>query len=780
MGQDFSKEYSSTWEDSDVLKWIQTARDALKIYYLAYEGIQWHEYSVEQRSLLTIKICFALYGPPTIENANYDTLEKAYSATQKEAADKIKDKIIEVYNKSPATSLQVGILFISCKQQQNEFLLPVFRVYTGDDNNNVQLSKYIDTNCRVYKDWSDWKKNNKLPMMKYCYPLEGFYTCSNDNTYRFESDQDPAVHFGTSPACGFLPRVARQADVLSGVTSLGSGGIAIAAMFTPLAPVVLVGSAIAGTTAAFYGAGRSINRLIDKGTHDESLTDLESLTCWLSILITPAHVATTVANGALAAGARNSGRIFSSTARTAATILNLTTFGLDSVMVAFGFANLIEKAKNDQLTPLDVLQFSMSIFFFGHTLIQPKTASRIIKAAQNEHITAFKNAMSDLDAQKTFQDFVDQNRGNRGIRDNSKIVRTINKIENPNGFFKGLGDMKADIGGRKGRTIIINDNHGQSHRVNPNRVFFDGQSKSLIDLNALRNKLSACFRTEPESVQINGEHIFQNMTEHQMQRVETVLGGTARKYNNGIVETAKILTQKMGYSTVDDFLCVVELVAKEVQGKYEENLVPALNHLQGAGQADFISGVQSDLAKARQIAQNANISFANDLKAVYHYRKHGNDFPTRLSDKIDFYLSDMPHKIFKDANLTNISRQPNGATIKTYITSKGEFGVVVELPNNQRCIVTLFKHAKALKAFQKKMAASKSEAFQPSMVGDMAKLMASSIGFASVLINVTVNNKPAVSLDKFTTDECDEIHLREIARILHALTLDDDDHRSSE
>lgn len=100
---------------------------------------------------------------------------------------------------------------------------------------------------------------------------------------------------------------------------------------------------------------RSVHRLVDKGGHGESLTDLESLTCWLSILITPVSFATAAANGALAAGARNSGRIFSSTVRTAATILNFTNFGLSSVMFVCGLANLIEKAQNDQLTALDIL-----------------------------------------------------------------------------------------------------------------------------------------------------------------------------------------------------------------------------------------------------------------------------------------------------------------------------------------------------------------------------------------------------------------------------------------
>ena len=213
----------------------------------------------------------------------------------------------------------------------------------------------------------------------------------------------------------------------------------------------------------------SINRLVDKGDHGESLADLESFTCWLTIILTPAHLVTSVTNGALAAGARNSGRIFSSTVRTAATILNLTTLGLDSLMLVFGLANLIEKAKNDQLTTLDIVQFSLSVFFFGHTLIQPKTASGIIKAAQNEHINAYKNSMDDPKAQEAFQNFVDRNRGNGDITTNSKIVRTINRINDPDAFFKGVGDMKVDLGGRKGRTVFLNDNHNQRHRINPNR-----------------------------------------------------------------------------------------------------------------------------------------------------------------------------------------------------------------------------------------------------------------------------------------------------------------------
>lgn len=93
-------------------------------------------------------------------------------------------------------------------------------------------------------------------MLKYCYPSRGYYTCSQCNIYEFDPEKEPDADFGTSPACDSSARVARQFDILSDVTSLGCGGIAIVGVFTPLAPVIVISSAVAGTTAVVYGTGR--------------------------------------------------------------------------------------------------------------------------------------------------------------------------------------------------------------------------------------------------------------------------------------------------------------------------------------------------------------------------------------------------------------------------------------------------------------------------------------------------------------------------------------------
>lgn len=151
-----------------------------------------------------------------------------------------------------------------------------------------------------------------------------------------------------------------------------------------------------------------------------------------------------------------------------ATVLNFSTLGVDGVMVAFGIANLVDKIKQDKLTPLDVLQFSMSVFFFTNTLIQPQMASSIIKNAQEMHI---QNKVTDVDAQETFNQFIKSNKNDGTITDNSKIIRAINRIEDPNKFFAEMKDAaNIEIGGRKGKTLLVTDKNQNVNRINPSKM----------------------------------------------------------------------------------------------------------------------------------------------------------------------------------------------------------------------------------------------------------------------------------------------------------------------
>jgi len=69
---------------------------------------------------------------------------------------------------------------------------------------------------------------------------------------------------------------------------------------------------------------------------------------------------------------------------------------------------------------------------------------------------------------------------------------------------------------------------------------------------------------------------------------------------------------------------------------------------------NFIEGVKSDLVIAERIANSGGLSFKNPYKAVYHYRKHGEEFPKQISkygNTMEVYLGPVKNRIIDNSNL---------------------------------------------------------------------------------------------------------------------------------
>lgn len=95
MGNDFTKEYPSTWEQDDVEIWKTKALEILKMYYMGFAGKQFTEYNrTNDLLLLNSHVCYGLFGAPKDEA---DNIETAYTETQRDEAQKIVDKLVEVY-----------------------------------------------------------------------------------------------------------------------------------------------------------------------------------------------------------------------------------------------------------------------------------------------------------------------------------------------------------------------------------------------------------------------------------------------------------------------------------------------------------------------------------------------------------------------------------------------------------------------------------------------------------------------------------------------------------
>uniref|UniRef100_A0A914QYU9 DUF4781 domain-containing protein n=1 Tax=Panagrolaimus davidi TaxID=227884 RepID=A0A914QYU9_9BILA len=718
--------------------WKEKALQILKIYYLAFRGREFDDYNPETDiPFLRAKICYAIFGPPQT-----DTIEDAYDDKQRKEAQKIVDVILKVRKQEGIYQLAVGIILIYCKENEKEFSVPIFRVYTGENNS----SKYVDIQCRIYESWNDWKENNHLPKLRYCYPKNGYFSCS-DKSHMFDPDLDPVVEYGTSPACKLSSQIARIGDITASIGALGAGVIGIATLFTPVgwigAPVILACETVGGVSS-IYGFGRAIDRLVDKNRHGESLTDFESTTLWISVAAAPLHYISSLANAKLVAGATR-GRIFSNSTRMFATTLKCTNLGLDGVMLGFGLTNLIEKYKSDDLNSLDVLQFSMSVFFFSHTLMQPITAKAVIQKAQDQHIQRYFENMSDAEAKAAFKTFLNRNGGE--MTKDAKVIRSLNHMNDPNAFFKSVKDATVDIGGKK--TVLVKDAHGRTNRINPNRTFFQpGKDPIQPDLHKLQN----CLGKKLDEYVLNGERIFKDLDKRQVARVGKVLGGSAN-YNKEIVNTAEIISKSLGIKDADKFMSVIEIILGDLK----------------------------DLIRATNIAKNAKLQFADPYKAVYHFRKHGHDFPSKIQgNSMDFYLGDVPKHIIRDAHLVDVHIFDDGSIKKFYLKENDHFAVTIETPKKQIICTTFRKEGSWEKHILKMQENRNVNSVQPNLsVNDAAELWANSLGFLAMQIFIVINGrkKPISEVDNLDP----EVH-EEIARLLAELSEDDssDDEISKE
>ena len=200
--------------------WKDKARKILKTYYLSFSGTQWHSFNTKTDSeLLKVKICYAIFGPPT--NADASTIEEAYSDKQKNSAQEIIRQILQVKRDGLSSEISIGFVFVVCHEdgKKNEFVQPVFSALAGTKPGSDK-KKFVDMQGRIYDDWDDWKRNNCLPKVEIAYPANGYFTSEN-GTYVFDSERDPVIEFGKSPQCSAWSTTKTVGDIVTGVTSIG-------------------------------------------------------------------------------------------------------------------------------------------------------------------------------------------------------------------------------------------------------------------------------------------------------------------------------------------------------------------------------------------------------------------------------------------------------------------------------------------------------------------------------------------------------------------------------
>ncbi|XP_053998069.1 uncharacterized protein LOC128886879 isoform X2 [Hylaeus anthracinus] len=284
-----SREYLIPWIKPRKLEWEQRARQFQSYMFFLFGGIQYQSYKKNEYHVLDTDIYFALYVLPNNISTWGSNGNKADNV-----ANKIGKTIVHVYKRySRASTLRIGFIFLYCKGTYKEFHLTIFRVYTSDKDDECF---YVDTHCRIYDSWLSWKNDNKLPMLKYCYPLNGFYTCSNDHEDISDRKREPILEFGSSPACKLVARLGRMLDVGSEIARYNNMFFGLTSLFIFLDSIKTMFAGVVGVAGAVYGAARSVQCLVDKKRHETSLLDAESLMHGLNILMILPHVIMAVVN----------------------------------------------------------------------------------------------------------------------------------------------------------------------------------------------------------------------------------------------------------------------------------------------------------------------------------------------------------------------------------------------------------------------------------------------------------------------------------------------------
>ncbi|XP_050442651.1 uncharacterized protein LOC126846865 [Adelges cooleyi] len=146
---------------------------------------------------------------------------------------------------------------------------------------NKSITSYIDVSfSRSYDDWKNYLEYNTLPDGYIFYPKSGIY---NEADY---------LEQGYTPAASTHTKVLNTVDVVGRVTSFVSGALMVGGLFVPvMAPVLLPAAAVAAGSSA-WDAGRQINSLVDRGQHNQSLSDAEAGKHWLNLTISTLGVIT--------------------------------------------------------------------------------------------------------------------------------------------------------------------------------------------------------------------------------------------------------------------------------------------------------------------------------------------------------------------------------------------------------------------------------------------------------------------------------------------------------
>ncbi|XP_048509472.1 uncharacterized protein LOC105693840 isoform X2 [Athalia rosae] len=304
--------------------------------------------------------------------------------------------------------------------------------------NGKRKSLYIDSEGRIYHNWTDYVVNNTLPECMMVIPMGGFYQMdpaadnTNEKTYVW-------LEIGPSPE---TKRFSPYLDVGSTVLGFGAVGVGLAALLAPVAAPIAITGIVCGAVSGTWTTARSTQQLLDRRAHQQSISpaDRTARAAWFGVVGGVAGGAasgsTFLLNKAVQAGA-TLGTVTQATYNTIAAG-NIVINGLGIGNGIYGiFTNYKE---SDKISYLEIGQVMAHMLFFGNAVMNFQTAQTMIKNTQQQVLQEYETSLRSNRHRKAFNRIARNTRTSNIDRTtaDAEIIRGIKSIQNKDDFFAGV------------------------------------------------------------------------------------------------------------------------------------------------------------------------------------------------------------------------------------------------------------------------------------------------------------------------------------------------------
>ncbi|XP_046605459.1 uncharacterized protein LOC124297998 [Neodiprion virginianus] len=450
----------------------QSLNEAIAFQQNLYElSSDWLYYESDQHEYLKENIRYSLFGASetdalstNIDVYTGDPVPTELLPEQAKLIDMIYSRILEVSR--CRNSLHVGIIFnVLCnlKEKEDKYVapVPVFKVKrcmerkeslkTGPhapiSNNTIggtalypYCVNYIDSEGRIYQNWTDYVTNNTLPKCMMVLPMGGYYQANPhvnntaDMTYVW-------VEIGPSPGAAKILSCLDVASAILGIGALGIGAAALAAPAIIAAPVVLTGS-VCGAVSGVCTMVRSGQQLADRHQHQQSISVMDGTarSAWFGVV---GGVAGGLASGStmILNKAVRAGLTIGTAGRTTFNVITIGNIVINGMGIGNGIYNIyINYHNKKEISVLDVTQVIAHVLFFGNAVINFHTAKTIINNTQQQVLQDYEQSLRSNRHKKAFRQIRRNTQACSGdqITGDSEIIRGIRSIQNKDDFFAGV------------------------------------------------------------------------------------------------------------------------------------------------------------------------------------------------------------------------------------------------------------------------------------------------------------------------------------------------------